>query len=103
MRRRCAERVVVNIIRSRGPRPICPIPGKALDRSPNGIRLLTKTRITAGSQIDLRVDKGWRPGSFYLSGEVRWIKSTAKGYEAGVEFHDDPATDIAEWFQFQIC
>jgi hypothetical protein len=72
----------------------------AIDVSADGLGIRSNEYIPKGSQLDLWVDIGSRPGKLFLTSDVRWItkKSDSRNsFELGVALHDAPAKDIEEW------
>lgn len=101
-RRSTAEQLFVQIVKSYDPNLVgTTISCQAVDVSPSGLRLKANRVIPVGCQIDLWVDNCEGPGKFFLSSEVRWVKITDDGCEAGLALYDGAATDIAEWRQVQ--
>lgn len=70
----------------------------ALDVSASGLRAHVEQFIPVGCHLDLWVDNSSRPGKFFLTSDVRWIRAVDDNcYEFGVELHEGAATDIEEW------
>jgi hypothetical protein len=72
----------------------------AMNVSAGGLGIRSYEYIPKGSQLDLWVDIGSRPGKLFLTSDVRWITENSgshHSYELGVALHEAPATDIEEW------
>jgi len=68
--------------------------------SAGGLQIKSYEFIPDGCQLDLWVDVNSRPGKFFLTSDVRWVKEKSNvkhTYLLGVELHKGAATDIDEW------
>ncbi|MEX2489634.1 MAG: PilZ domain-containing protein [Pseudomonadales bacterium] len=72
---------------------------RTVDVSSGGLRIQSKDHIPEGCQLDLWVDNSARPGKFFLTSHVRWIRTVDGQYEIGVALHNGSATDIEDWRQ----
>jgi len=70
---------------------------RAVDASVNGLRIWTESYIPMGSHLDLWVENMSRPGKYFLTSDVRWVRRADDVFEFGVELHEGAATDIDEW------
>ena len=74
------------------------VPGKTLDISKRGLRIIGKDSVPVGSMMDLWVEISGLKGKFYLSSEVRWSKIDDRlGYIMGVELREGLGSDIIQW------
>ncbi|MBD3649525.1 MAG: PilZ domain-containing protein [Pseudomonadales bacterium] len=69
----------------------------ALDVSSGGLRVQADRFLPVGCHLDLWVDNSARPGKFFLTSDVRWIRTLEDRFEFGVQLHEGAATDIQEW------
>lgn len=70
------------------------------ETSLEGLRFSANRCIPVGSRLDLWVDVPFRPGKFFLSGEVVWSKTLEDGAEMGVSLSTNSTSDINEWQTF---
>lgn len=69
-----------------------PHEGELLDVSSGGLRMLSSAKIKAGSALSGKFKIMPQLGSFYVSGEVVWVKpitieSNQAAYEVGIKFN----------------
>jgi hypothetical protein len=72
----------------------------AMDITADGLGIRSYEYIPEGSQLDLWLDIGSRPGKLFLTSDVRWVtkkNDSRNSFELGVVLQDAPATDIEEW------
>lgn len=73
-----------------------------VDASASGLKVASDQHIPVGCIIDLWVDDSAKPGKFFLSSEVRWIREHQPGaFTLGVELLESAATDIQRWRERQ--
>ncbi len=73
-----------------------------MDASATGLKVACDQHIPVGCVIDLWVDDRTRPGKFFLSSVVRWIRASQAGhFHIGIELLEGAATDIDEWRERQ--
>lgn len=72
---------------------------RSVDVSCGGLRIESNSYIPEGCQLDLWVDNSARPGKFFLTSHVRWLRTVDGQYEIGVALHNGSATDIEDWRQ----
>ena len=73
-------------------------PGKTLDISKRGLRIMGKNSLPIGAIVDLWVEVAGLKGKFYLNSEVRWsVVDDRLGYIMGVELREGLGSDIGHW------
>lgn len=99
-RRTSTERLFVQVVEASDPDLVgTTLSCHTLDVSSGGLRVQCSEYIPAGCQLDLWIDNSARPGKFFLTSDVRWVRSVDDQYEMGVALHEGSATDIDEWRQ----
>lgn len=74
------------------------LPGRAIDISKRGLRILTGDSIPIGCTVDLWVEVTGLKGKFYLNSEVKWSRLDDRhGYVMGVELREGLGSDIGHW------
>ncbi len=97
-RRVSSERVFIQIVECSDQDMVgTTVSCETLDISAGGLRVTTERFVPVGCKLDLWVDNIARPGKFFLTSDVRWIRQVADKYELGVELHEGSATDIDAW------
>ena len=73
-------------------------PGKTLDISKRGLRIMGNNSLPIGAIVDLWVEIAGMKGKFYLNSEVRWsVVDDRLGYIMGVELREGLGSDIGHW------
>lgn len=103
LRRESGDRLFLQIVESEDQDLVgTTLSSNALDASASGLKVACEQHIPVGCVIDLWVDDSAKPGKFFLSSEVRWIREhQSGGFTLGVELLDNASTDIERWRERQ--
>ena len=98
IRRESQDRLFVQVIDCQDEQEIgTTLSCDALDVSAGGLKIASSQPVAIGAVLDLWVDDSQRPGKFFLSSRVRWIRREDSQFQIGLELIDGAATDIQEW------